>query len=259
MTAHDFAFALSRMFDPAAFSPFAGEFSSVKNASAYSAAARRPSPRSACAHSTTTRWRSPSLGRTAAARAALRELRDALQPGILRVDARPLRLRHRKPLCNGPFYLYNWNNDRVISLRRNRHYLDDQPVVARGVDLYTPGAADGAEPAARFLAGETDACKVSFSDLPAVEDTGGQVTSFEDTVWVLLLNGHKEPLANTNIRQAVAYSVNRSLFEGRLPGNLRAADTLMPPAILWAGETFRARAGGKGAGSVLEPRPRQRC
>ena len=48
-------------------------------------------------------------------------------------------------------------------------------------DSYTPGAADGAEPAARFLSGETDACKVSFSDLPAVEDAGGQVTSFEDT------------------------------------------------------------------------------
>ena len=258
VTAHDFAFALSRMFDPAAFSPFAGEFSSVKNASLILSGA---APQS-------------SLG--------VRALDDyTLEVTLVRQDSRlpellsasyampcsreffeSTRARYGFDIgslpCNGPFYLYNWNNDRVISLRRNRHYLDDQPVVARGVDLYTPGAADGAEPAARFLAGETDACKVSFSDLPAVEDTGGQVTSFEDTVWVLLLNGHKEPLANTNIRQAVAYSVNRSLFEGRLPGNLRAADTLVPPAILWQGETFRARAGEKGP-LVSSPDLAKRC
>ncbi|MFR9191365.1 MAG: hypothetical protein ACLVL7_14935 [Anaerotruncus massiliensis (ex Togo et al. 2019)] len=125
------------------------------------------------------------------------------------------------------------------------------------VDLYTPARRAAPNPPP-VSSRETDACKVSFSDLPAVEDAGGQVTSFEDTVWVLLLNGHKEPLANTNIRQAVAYSVNRSLFEGRLPGNLRAADTLVPPAILWQGESFRARAGEKGP-LVSSPDLAKRC
>lgn len=246
VTAHDFSFALTRMFDPAAFSPFAGEFSSVKNASVILGGA---APQS-------------SLG--------VRALDDyTLEITLVRPDSRlpellaasyampcnreffeSTRARYgfdvKSLLCNGPFSLYIWNNDRVISLRRNKLYFPDEPVVARGVDLYTPGAADGAEPATRFLAGETDACKVSYADLPSVADAGGLIASFEDTVWVILLNERKAPFGNANIRQAIAYSVNRSLFGDQLPGNLRAAETLVPPAILWQGDSFRARVGEKG-------------
>ena len=109
VTAHDFAFALSRMFDPAAFSPFAGEFSSVKNASLILSGA---APQS-------------SLG--------VRALDDyTLEITLVRQDSRLpelLSASYAMPcsreffestrarygfdigslLCNGPFYLYNWN------------------------------------------------------------------------------------------------------------------------------------------------------
>lgn len=258
VTAHDFAFALSRMFDPAAFSPFAGEFSSVKNASLILSGA---APQS-------------SLG--------VRALDDyTLEIALVRQDSRLpelLSASYAMPcsreffestrarygfdigslLCNGPFYLYNWNNDRVISLRRNRHYLDDQPVVARGVDLYTPGAADGAEPAARFLAGETDACKVSFSDLPAVEGAAGRSPPLRTPCGCSCSTDTRSTSqTRTSARRSPTASTVPSLRAGS-PATCAPPTRWCRPAILWQGESFRARAGEKGP-LVSSPDLAKRC
>ena len=129
-------------------------------------------------------------------------------------------------IFNGPFYISVWNNEKRIALRPNPQYVSDEPVLSPGVDLYTSAAQDGAgDPVARFLSGETDACKVGFESLPAVAAMGGDIEAFEDTVWVLVFNTRAEPFSNASVRRAYAHSLNRALFEGQLPQNLRAAST----------------------------------
>lgn len=75
---------------------------------------------------------------------------------------------------------------------------------------------------------------------------GGDIEAFEDTVWVLVFNTRAEPFSNASVRRAYAHSLNHALFEGQLPQNLRAASTLIPPAVRMGGEAFRAYAGEDG-------------
>ena len=245
VTAHDFAFALRRMFDPAAPSPFAVEFSALQNATAvlegglpasllgifvpddYTLQLRLDRPDNLLPERLAASYSMPcneAFFRSTMARYGL--------------DLQSL-------LFNGPFYLRSWTES-TLALRQNEYCAT--PAAPAGVNL----ALTGEDPGARFLAGASDAARVSFSDLAAVREAGGEVTSFEDTVWVLLINNRldlgteEEPLllfGNENLRLAVAHAVDRDLFKERLPANLRAASTLVPPAAPFLGWPFRTLAG----------------
>ncbi len=79
-----------------------------------------------------------------------------------------------------------------------------------------------------------------------MEQSGGTITSFEDTVWVLALNNDPNQarrFSSLDIRQAVAFAVDRSLFAGELPENMSVTSTLIPPAIPSNGRSFREIAG----------------
>ena len=247
VTAHDFVFAFRRMFNSQAASPFAGSFSCLKNADAILAGTLT----------------ADQLGVRAIDDYTLEITLDrpnVLLPELLSASYampcneaffRSTRARYGFDLdsliFNGPFYISVWNNEKRIALRPNPQYVSDEPVLSPGVDLYTSAAQDGAgDPVARFLSGETDACKVGFESLPAVAAMGGDIEAFEDTVWVLVFNTRAEPFSNASVRRAYAHSLNRALFEGQLPQNLRAASTLIPPAVRMGGEAFRAYAGEDG-------------
>lgn len=244
VTAHDFVFAFGRMFNSQAASPFAGEFSCLKNADKILAGTLT----------------ADQLGVRAIDDHTLEITLDrpnALLPELLSASYampcneaffRSTRARYGFDLdsliFNGPFYVSTWNNEKRIALRPNPLYVSDEPVLSPGVDLYTSASRDGADdPVTRFLGGQTDACKIEIESLPAVAAMGGDIEAFEDTVWVLVFNTRAEPFSNASIRRAYAHSVNRALFEGQLPENLRAASTLIPPAVRMGGESFRAYAG----------------
>ncbi|WP_303899759.1 peptide ABC transporter substrate-binding protein [Anaerotruncus colihominis] len=244
VTAHDFVFAFRRMFNSQAASPFAGEFSCLKNADAILRGALT----------------ADQLGVRAIGDHTLEITLDrpnALLPELLSASyARPCnesffrstRARYGFDLdsliFNGPFYISIWNNEKRIALRPNPQYVSDEPVLSSGVDLYTSAFLDSAGgPVTRFLNGETDACEIGFESLPAVAAMGGDIEAFEDTVWVLVFNTRAEPFSNASVRRAYAHSLNRALFEGQLPKNLRAASMLIPPAVRMGGEPFRAYAG----------------
>ncbi|WP_368234119.1 peptide ABC transporter substrate-binding protein [Anaerotruncus rubiinfantis] len=245
VTAHDFVFALSRMFNPTAPSPFAGSFSSIKNAELIR---RGAAPMD-------------SLGVRATDDYTLEITlirQDSLLPELLAASYampcnedffRSTKARYgldlKSLLFNGPFGVTSWDNESGVTLRQNAFYSSPDPVIAGGVNLYIqPGSPEApADPVGRFLAGSTDACKVNYGALPAVLGADGAYESFEDVVWVLAFNCRDEALANAEIRRALAYAIDRKLFDQYLPENLRVSEMLVPPAVSLLGESFRTFAG----------------
>lgn len=249
VTAHDFAFAFVRIFDPAAPSPFAPSYLCIENAQEV-LSGKLPAD---------------SLGVRALDDYTLRitlERPESRLPTLLASSGampcneaffRSTRARYGLEKSalqfNGPFLVTNWNNERAVSLRANSLYTGDN-VIPAGVELIIPSelakteeASFVSDPVQRFLNGTTDACRIDHSLLPAVRRAEGTIVTFEDTVWVLALNTSLPRLAEADIRRAVAYSIDRSLVTDYLPENLNIATTLIPPAITFGNQSFREYAG----------------
>lgn len=251
VTAHDFVFAFQRLFQPDTVSPFASSLLNIAHAEDILNGTAPVSALGVEALDTRT------------VRIILKE-RETMLPSLLaNTYAMPCReaffnsTRGRYGLSagtlifNGPFKIQNWDNESSISLRKNSVYYGS--VVPAGVTFSIPSAiAKTAEanfisdPVQRFLNGTTDACKIDYGLASQVEQSGGTITSFEDTVWVLALNNDPEKarrFSSIDIRQAVAFAVDRSLFAGELPDNMSVTSTLIPPAIPSNGRSFREVAG----------------
>ncbi|MCI8650056.1 MAG: peptide ABC transporter substrate-binding protein [Anaerotruncus sp.] len=228
VTAHDFAFALSRMFDATAFSPYASAFSNLENAAAILAGEQDRSSlgvRALDDYTLEIRLEQPDnhLLELLATSAAMPCQRTFFESARARYGLALNQLRF-----NGPFQVTIWE-DAVIGLRRNPVYPDADPATVIGVNLYVCAPDD--PPTARFLSGETDACKVDYAISQQVIEKGGSTACFEDTVWVLALNQSVPCLALPEIRIGLAQSIDRSLFDAYLPENLRIAGRLIPPAV----------------------------
>lgn len=251
VTAYDFVFAFQRLFQPDTVSPFASSLLNIAHAEDILNGTAPVSALGVEALDTRT------------VRITLKE-RETMLPSLLaNTYAMPCReaffnsTRGRYGLSagtlifNGPFKIQNWDNESSISLRKNSVYYGS--VVPAGVTFSIPSAiAKTAEanfisdPVQRFLNGTTDACKIDYGLAGQVEQSGGTITSFEDTVWVLALNNDPEKarrFSSIDIRQAVAFAVDRSLFAGELPDNMSVTSTLIPPAIPSNGRSFREVAG----------------
>lgn len=247
VTAHDFVFAFQRLFQPDTVSPFASSLLNIAHAEDILNGTAPVSALGVEALDTRT------------VRIVLKE-RETMLPSLLaNTYAMPCReaffnstrgrygLSARTLIFNGPFKIQNWDNESSISLRKNSVYYGS--VVPAGVTFSIPSAiAKTAEanfisdPVQRFLNGTTDACKIDYGLASQVEQSGGTITSFEDTVWVLALNNDPEKacrFSSIDIRQAVAFAVDRSLFAGELPDNMSVTSTLIPPAIPSNGRSFR--------------------
>lgn len=131
-------------------------------------------------------------------------------------------------LANGPFKLTNWDGTGLTwSLEKNTEYWDAETVKlekinydvvkepATAVNLYTSGEKDRAGLSGEFA--------MQYADDPEV------VKELEPTVFYMKFNqernGEKTPLANVNIRKAMAMAFNKQdlvdivLANGSLPAN----------------------------------------
>lgn len=237
LTAHDFEFALRRLFDPISLSPFAPSFISIRGAQ--DIISGHDSHDTLGIKATNDHTLVLTLARP-----------DSLLPELLASSFsmpcneqffRSTRARYGLSLdtliFNGPFNVSYWDNESLIRLRPNASFHDSGALQIDGVNLYInqEGASE------RFLDGKTDACKMDYSAMAAVTERGGSTQRFEDIVWVLAVN--LDTIDNPNMRRAIAHSVDRSLFSGLLPENLRPTSTLIPPALQVSGHSYREYAG----------------
>ena len=135
-TARDFEWSWKRQIDPASKAPVRRFFYDIKDAEAVQQEqGDRTPPRSACRPRTTGRSRSRSRGRAATSRCC--------RPTWRRFPAhRPSVEKHGDKwteaaniVCNGPFVLEAWEHNKVMVLRKNKHFFGAKDVTLEKVTI----------------------------------------------------------------------------------------------------------------------------
>lgn len=237
VTAHDFVFALQRLFGIQAVSPYAANLISIENAGRI-LAGELPAT---------------ALGVRAVDDTTL-ELRldypDAALPALLAAPyAAPCReayfydqkgkygVDRSCTLYNGPFKITTMD-DTLIRLRRNEQYHSDTAVAAFGVniELHTEDALE------LFLRGDNDVVQLSTNQLERVQE--GQFIPFEDTTWALVYNQRRSLLGQEEIRLALSAAIDKDTVQKNLEPHAVATNDLIPRSIYLKSRQYRQLAGG---------------
>lgn len=130
-------------------------------------------------------------------------------------------------IYNGPFTVSQWESGQ-IRLLANKNYVGLTPAASPAV-LCTLNREDTV---ARFLAGETDCCRVDNSTLRRLEGETSSLLTFRNGTVSLLLNPQKGATASSPLRHALCYSVPLPEYveSGRLPEAYEYAPSVVPEA-----------------------------
>lgn len=231
LVAEDFAFALRRLFNPAAISPAANDYIMIKNASKIISGEFLPETLGVRAKNDrelviALERDDPSLliMLSMAAASPCQEKFFNEQKGRYGLDAKTL-------LCNGPFEVKSWS-DNLIALGRNDQYR--KQVAIEGVNMYI-GRGDEISV---FTQGRSDVVLVPFQRFGDVESISGEV--FYDQSWLLIFNTDHPILANRNIRHAIYSAADvESLLSG-LPSRLVRYNGVIAPSAMMGGQLYRS-------------------
>jgi len=239
VTAQDFIFAFQRLFYPNAPSPFAGDFLAISQAQQVmdgtepltALGVTAPTPGTVVF---TLERPAPDFLQLLAGTPALPCNRRAFEESRGRYG-----LEARYVFSNGPFMLRQWDNSRFLRLDRNENFREEEKALPDRVTLYI-----GREnPVRQFLDGRSDLVLIPSERLGEVSERQADFIPAERIVWALVFNQNSPPWGNPLLRQSLAMTIDRTLYEEALPHNLRAAGVFIPPAMLADGESFRALAG----------------
>lgn len=237
VTASDFQFAIRRMFNPDAPSPFARELLCIENAPSVLAGdvgSDALGVRVIDEHTLEITLERPDSMFTQ--RLTSSYSAPCNQQFFESTRAR-YGLEQKTTISNGAFYVRAWDNSETILLRRNPTTDPEVENPISGVNLQITGS----DPSARFLDGDSDLCRINFSAIDAAQRHGDTVTPFEDTVWLLIFNQRQDRFANDDIRRALSLSLDHGqLSDSTLPGGLRAAGSLLPPSVGFASGVTRS-------------------
>lgn len=241
LTAHDFVFALQRVYRSETKSPYVSTFSGIVNSEAVLAGQMPERQLGVKALDDYTL-------EITLHKADNHFLEKLALPGAMPCNkdffestAGAYGLSRKNTLANGSFSVYNWNTNGLF-LRR-----DDagRSVTSLRLVLDTTATAASSDPNAvattlsgeeKLQSGYTTAALhegVPSGNYPAIEYTA--------RTWVLVFNCENEYLAQADVRRALAVIARSTPLA--LPSDLTPADGFIPPAITLDGESYRERAG----------------
>lgn len=235
LTAKDFVFGFSRIFNPSSPSPSAENFMGIENS-----------------------------------KEVLSGQLPASRLGVRAIDERTLEIRLAEPdsfflelltspaampcredfflscngryglslnsiLFNGPFVMTTWKSGRYIGLRINENYYDLETLPTVAVNLYTIRPAE--ENAQLLLEDRSDGGPVFYNDLESIE--GYPVENFQSTSHILVFNPDNPAFQDNDIRLGMCYAINRQFFQPTMEENLEITNLLIPPAASLLGEPYR--------------------
>lgn len=251
VTADDFVYAFRRIFDPATTSPGAQTLDCIQNAPEVLAGTRPGDALGVEAADTLTlvitlSYSNPLFPELLASTEAMPCNRKFFEE-----TGGKYGLEKDYLLVNGPFVLTKWVHDDYLVLRKNEHYRGAKEMSAERVTLYIP---DDEEDSAvkRFLDEKTNLAMLTGEEIQSVAGKGYNVDTFENTVWVLLLNTEKPVLQNAQIRKAFAMAFDRSSYGPYMPDWLTPAYGVVPPAVHIGGKSYRTLA-GEVSGPAFDP------
>jgi len=243
VTAQDFVFSFWRIFDPEVPSPWAGDFRAIRNSQEVLAGElpkARLGVRASGEYTLVIELSEPSP-------ILLEQLAG---PGALPCNEeffRSTRARYGQSrslvLGNGPFTLSSWDTEAVVMVPAS-DYAGPQTVLTPSVVLYTGRAGmKGTTDWQLFLDGKSDFCiSVGQTDSGSEED-GFTLVPAADTVWALVFREEEgSPLADPDIRRALALTVDQGSFGDRVPEWFQLTDSLVPHSAALMGQQYRSLA-----------------
>lgn len=130
-------------------------------------------------------------------------------------------------IYNGPYIVRSWENGE-IRLAPNSRYTGLTPAENSGVTI-TLGQDNAT---GRFLAGQTDCCRVDATTLGQLSGGNASLLTFRNGTISLLLNPKAKELEETALRQALCHSfrLNDYINSGDLPESYEYAGSIIPAA-----------------------------
>ena len=143
-------------------------------------------------------------------------------------------------MYNGPFYMSNWADDNSITLMSNDDYYDFD-----NVKPYSVYYSINNEQSTRVEKIKDEIYNVaSLTEAQAAElqnKRGYTVNAFDSGIFALAFNCNDPVISNSNIRKAIAYSFDQELIF-KLLGE-RTAGGIIPGSMLLSGSKYRESAG----------------
>ena len=143
-------------------------------------------------------------------------------------------------ICNGPFYLANWNTGTAITVRKARKNMDDyrNPGDVKPASVYFSINSEQATRDAKVKAGTYEAAPLTPAQAAALSgERDVRVQSFDNAVFTLLFNCSDQYLKSSSVRRAIAMTFDPApILEAT---GLSKATGLIPNACLWGSKPYR--------------------
>ena len=135
-------------------------------------------------------------------------------------------------VCNGPFVLESWEHNKVMVLRKNKHFLGAKDMTLEKAVIPIIPLASGALP---YENNEIDLTSLQTADLKRFQDnprTSKEVIRFPfPGTWYLLPQVTKPPFDNLKVRRAVAHAIDRENIVRVSQGFAIPAHAMIPPGF----------------------------
>lgn len=244
-TAHDFVFAFQRLFKPATKSKTAGGFYCIKNAKAINDG--RISELSELGVKAvgdyelviTLEYPNPSfpvLLTTAPAMPCNEEYYESTDGKYgLYADA---------VASNGAFYMYSWSYDpwskdnNNIIMRANKKNNENEPIYPYGLNFFI----EEEDSYLNFLDEQSHVYITSGAEAVRLLDMGYEYSESSNRVWGVLFNLKSSAFGSAELRQALAYSINRNSAVTDATG-YENAQSIVPSSVKLGEEDYRELVG----------------
>ncbi len=146
-------------------------------------------------------------------------------------------------VCNGPFVLEAWEHNKVMVLRKNKHFLGAKDVTLDRVTIPIIPVASGALP---YENNELDMTSLGTGDLKRLQSNPKTVEEvfrypFPGT-WYLLPQVTKAPFDNVKVRRAVGHAIDRANVVKVAQGFAIPAHSMIPPGFPGAVDDVKIKA-----------------
>ncbi|MEG0614498.1 MAG: peptide ABC transporter substrate-binding protein [Oscillospiraceae bacterium] len=241
VTANDFVFAFQRIFDKATHSPYAENFSCIKNAE---------------------KIISGELDKTQIAVTALSDFE--LEIELEYTNANFLSLLASSPakpcnqeffektkgkygletewtISNGAFFLKQWEYDpygknNYLILRKNKYFSDSEKVYPSSLNFFVEKSNSRIPEG--FLAGETD-CAVFDGSEEKIFDEKYVSKGYETITQCLVYSPKSENFSSQDLRKALTICLNRDEIGNKLPKGVDSAKGIVPPGVTILNKSYR--------------------
>lgn len=146
-------------------------------------------------------------------------------------------------LCNGPFYLTQWNYDpyssgNFLTFRKFKNYHSPDLTAPTSLQFNIMHTREDAD--ADFAAGNSDVLLTPVYHETYLHSKDYAVQTSACTTMGLIFNPENELLQDDSLRQALAYGIDRAALEPLLSEDVSMAYGLIPPAVTLLGSSYRA-------------------